>query len=165
MHAFETLQRTHAQDIWIRLIAEPLKDQRRYNLPTAHKIATIIPGNEIVTFDNLEISYFTIKTELFHISATSIIPMLPYTMFFSFLMEHLAGHRHSFYVHVWTTLHPILLQPPGECLRSNSIHTIYIHGTLNFLSFIMAGVFSNNTYAMYGCRWTRTGCVGLKTTN
>ena len=37
MHAFETLQRTHAQDIWIRLIAEPLKDQRCYNLPTCHR--------------------------------------------------------------------------------------------------------------------------------
>ena len=47
MHVFETLQQTHAQDIWICLIAEPLKDQRCYNLPTAHK--TIIPGDEIVT--------------------------------------------------------------------------------------------------------------------
>jgi hypothetical protein len=44
-HSLEVLQTTPSRDLGIHIVADPSTDSQRYNVPSADKIAVIVPGN------------------------------------------------------------------------------------------------------------------------
>lgn len=54
-HAFEVLRHTDAPELGFRLVADPNRDPRRYNLPAAREIAAILPGDGTEDADRRDI--------------------------------------------------------------------------------------------------------------
>ncbi|KAI0069691.1 hypothetical protein K474DRAFT_1694009 [Panus rudis PR-1116 ss-1] len=85
MQAYEILQQHPAEDIEIRLIADPQQDQRRYNLPTADEVAVIIPGDENQVLDPRDIILRRRSGRLHHISDMSpLYAPLSYVLLFPY---------------------------------------------------------------------------------